>query len=564
MSAPTPQAYRDIALAAERAGDIDGARRAMAEAVGAFPHDAPLANSAGNLAMRANDAAAAERLFARAADMAPGELEYALNRSIALFRLGDYRTAVALLEPHEAKGRSSARYCSARGAAERAAGNLECAARWYDLCIALDKAHARGLHGRARVAIERGEDTACERFERALVVSPSDADLWLGKAQALDVEGDPAAAREIAEALVAQAPQWHEGLRFLAQLRLAAGESDWAGHYAEATRKFPDDPSLRAAHATLLAGLDRFAEAAEIAGAARARFPDDPHFALLEAVHAGSAGDDDRAGRIFAKLALDTAERRVHEARHWIRLSQPERASDLLDAALAEQPGSIAGWALRGIVWRLLGDPRDEWLHGQPGLVALLPLADGDALLPEVIPLLHRLHDASPLPLGQSLRGGSQTRGILFQRREPELARLEAAIVATLETYRAQLPARDAAHPLLRHREARWRLEGSWSVRLTGGGDHHTAHIHPQGIVSSALYLEVPAAQGDDPQAGWLEIGRPPPDLRLDLPPLRTIEPSAGHLALFPSTLYHGTRPFAAARRMTVAFDVALAEGMSR
>jgi hypothetical protein len=133
---------------------------------------------------------------------------------------------------------------------------------------------------------------------------------------------------------------------------------------------------------------------------------------------------------------------------------------------------------------------------------------------------------------------------------------LHNAIRATLEDYRAALPPRDDSHPLLRHRDAAWRLAGSWSVRLSGGGDFHTAHIHPQGIVSSALYLVVPPTQGGDPQAGWLEIGRPPPDLRVDLPPLATVEPEPGYLALFPSTLYHGTRPFAAARRMTVAFDV--------
>jgi hypothetical protein len=122
------------------------------------------------------------------------------------------------------------------------------------------------------------------------------------------------------------------------------------------------------------------------------------------------------------------------------------------------------------------------------------------------------------------------------------------------------LPAADSAHPLLRHRDDIWRLAGSWSVRLSGGGDFHTSHIHPQGLVSSALYLEVPPANGQAAQEGWLEVGRPPPDLRLDLPPLQIIEPKPGHLALFPSTLYHGTRPFSTGRRMTAAFDVTLPE----
>jgi hypothetical protein len=41
----------------------------------------------------------------------------------------------------------------------------------------------------------------------------------------------------------------------------------------------------------------------------------------------------------------------------------------------------------------------------------------------------------------------------------------------------------------------------------------------------------------------------------LDLEPLEAIKPEPGYLALFPSTLYHGTRPFGDAERMTVAFD---------
>jgi hypothetical protein len=222
------------------------------------------------------------------------------------------------------------------------------------------------------------------------------------------------------------------------------------------------------------------------------------------------------------------------------------------------------------MAWRLAGDAHAAWLHDQPGLVQLHPLVARKGLVAEAIAELRRLHAGSAMPLGQSLRGGTQTRGILFHRTEPVLAELHEAIRATLETYRAQLPPRDDTHPLLRHRDTPWRLLGSWSVRLTGGaagandtgGDYHTAHIHPQGIISSALYLVVPSAAADaEAKRGWLEVGRPPPDLRLDLEPLRVICPREAHLALFPSTLYHGTTPFGAAssgaaERMTVAFDV--------
>jgi hypothetical protein len=186
-----------------------------------------------------------------------------------------------------------------------------------------------------------------------------------------------------------------------------------------------------------------------------------------------------------------------------------------------------------------------------------MPLDLTDDQFASVVALLDRLHDSSSMPVGQSVRQGSQTRGGLFDRHEPELAILEGSFRRAIEAYREQLPPRDDSHPLLRHRGSPWRFAGSWSIRVFEGG-RHTEHIHPLGIVSSAAYFVVPEEVGDDPQAGWLELGRPPPDLRLDLPPLYAIEPKPRQCALFPSTLYHGTRRFKGGKRMTAAIDIHL------
>jgi hypothetical protein len=52
-----------------------------------------------------------------------------------------------------------------------------------------------------------------------------------------------------------------------------------------------------------------------------------------------------------------------------------------------------------------------------------------------------------------------------------------------------------------------------------------------------------------------LEIGRPPGDLAIKLEPIASFTPLPGHLVLFPSFLYHGTRPFGSGERLSVAFD---------
>ena len=73
-----------------------------------------------------------------------------------------------------------------------------------------------------------------------------------------------------------------------------------------------------------------------------------------------------------------------------------------------------------------------------------------------------------------------------------------------------------------------------------------------------ALYVALPEKRpGDAPEAGWLTLGEPQAALGLDLPPTRMVEPVAGRLVLFPSWMWHGTRPFVEGERLTVAFDVA-------
>lgn len=420
-------------------------------------------------------------------------------------------------------------------------------------------------HKMAHDALARGDPAALSLFDALLTRDRGNARLWLGKAQALELNGDRRGARLVAEQLADQAPGFIAALTYLAALRRAAGEADFAAPFRTAAQRAPHDPNIPAAHVEALAAADLSGQAAEAAAEARARFASEPHFALLEAIHAGAAGEWDRAEAIFARLADTSPQRLLHEARHRLRGRDPLAAEALLAQVLAAEPADIAAWALLGIAWRLADDERAAWLHEQAGLVTLLPLEARPGLLEEAAAHLRRLHTSASLPLGQSLRGGTQTRGILFERPDPLLAELQRAIRAVLEAYRAQLPPGDAAHPLLRHRDAPWRLAGSWSVRLTGGGDHHKAHIHPQGIISSALYLVVPEQAGDEGQReGWLEIGRPPSDLGLDCKPLRTIRPRPGHLALFPSTLYHGTTPWRGtgaenAERITVAFDVTAA-----
>lgn len=559
MTSAAANDHFDRAVAAARSGDANAAGGHYAAAANADPHNAALLNSAGAFHAGRGQTDQALDYFRNAVVADPTHGEAAINAALMLSRLGRDGEAVRWLTEREAHFGTLSRYWSARAAAERGAKRLAAAARSYDRCLALEPNHILAQHGRARVALERGEDDMVERFRVALASNNGDAELWLGMAQALDYQGEAEQAEQVARLLCNQAPQWTDALELLAQLRWGSGEREsFTDHFDAAMAARPDEPAIPIARARLLAGVDRYAEATEVAARAARGFPDNPLFTLLAAVHAGEAGEDVRAEALFTALELDSLERWLHEARHWLRRGLADRAEQLLCKVIEEDRHNIGGWALRDIAWRMLGDERRAWLHGQDGLVRMLDLEMDDSLTRDVIAALDHLHDGAAIPVGQSVREGTQTRGGLLDRHEDVFSQLRDALEQAVERYRLQLPPFDEAHPLLRHRDAPLSIMGSWSIRLTQHG-YHTGHIHPQGLLSSAAYLIVPDTpeEQDDPQAGWLELGRPPADLRLDLPPLVTLQPSVGKLALFPSTLYHGTRKFDHGRRMTVAFDVA-------
>jgi hypothetical protein len=308
--------------------------------------------------------------------------------------------------------------------------------------------------------------------------------------------------------------------------------------------------------ATTLAGADLPAAAAEAASEGVNATAGDARLRLLQAFLVSEAGDLNRADQLFADLPGGLPGRHFSEARHALRAHRFDRASQLLDDARAESPWDIAAWAMTSLAWRLTGDSRAEWLNQQPGLIRSLELDLGSSELDQIAERLRALHRTRVRPLHQSLRGGTQSRGRLFEREEPEIALFAAKIRESIDLYWSQLPPEDSTHPLLRHRGRKPIIEGSWSVRLTDGG-FHIPHFHPEGILSSAAYVVVPA--GCSSGEGWLEIGSPPADLNLPVQSIESVEPRPGRMALFPSYLFHSTRPFGAGERLTAAFDVVAA-----
>ena len=553
LAGPHPAILHLLALVEAKRGAVDAARAAFEAALRLASGDAQLHNNYANFLADAGDEDNALSHYDRALAAAPAFHDARYNRALLFQKLGRRTEALTELDRVAAAAPNEAKVQSARGSVLRELARLPEAAAAYDAALVVDPERLTSLHGRARVAMERGEEAASDFYARALALRPADLELRLGLAEALEAEGDAACVATLAGA-VAERPDWAEGQAALARMRWEAGAGTaFTEGFEQALASDPANRDLWIGYASALGAADLAAEAADAAARGRGSIGDDATLMMIEAIHASEAGDLRRADRMFAAAPRDFIGRDLFEARHRIRCGDAAAATALCDAARAASPWDVEAWAITGLVWRLTGDSRASWLLEQPGLVDARPIAlDGEELT-AIAQRLRSLHRTRAHPVGQSLRGGTQTRGRLFDRAEPEIILLKRAIEAAVGEYWQRLPPADDSHPLLRHRESTPRFAGSWSVRLTDGG-YHISHFHPRGTLSSACYFTVPAPEA--PMEGWLEVGGPPGGLDVPLDPLARIEPAPGRMALFPSYLFHGTRPFSAGERLTVAFDI--------
>ncbi|WCT72439.1 tetratricopeptide repeat protein [Sphingomonas naphthae] len=543
-------------LVERRSGSAAAAVKALEHALRLEPRNAQIANNLGNAL---GDTGATDRAIAaygQALARRPGWTEPLVNRALILDRAGrsdEARLALAAIPP---AGRDLRVHLALAGI-DLAQGDYDAAAAGYDAALALSPGHPRAARGRARAALERGEADASARYAALVAGEPDDVELNLGLAEALEAEGRPGGEAVLVGAITA-APDWAEGHRHLARMRAEAGQAEYDRSFADALASRPTDAALWDGWIATLAAADRPADTLALIDRARAALGPVPMLLGHEAGAAVEAGDHERAAAALARLGA-TADPGIALTRTRLALAtgRADEAAATIEALPPAERGP-AHWALLGLAWRVLGDPRHDWLAGQPGLVAVNHLDFAEGELATLAELLRTLHRTRAHPIGQSLRGGTQTRGRLFARAEPPLRALKAKLEVALARYLAALPAADPAHPLLAHRDSPLRLTGSWSIRLRGSG-FHVSHIHSEGIVSSACYIALPPGLGDDAaRSGWLEIGGAPPALRLGLAPLHDVQPIPGRLALFPSYLFHGTRPFPAGERLTVAFDVGL------
>jgi len=396
-------------------------------------------------------------------------------------------------------------------------------------------------------------------FSRARQLAPANPDITQRTAVALAADGDV----EAAEALLLEAldahPDWLDGHRCLATMRWAAGRgSEFAKSYRDACRAQPHNPALRMAWFSMLATVRDWPAAAAVLDEAAVIAADERLLAPGRLYIACETGATAEAERLLPMTeAVRDPGMEVCRIRHYLRTGQLAKA-DTIAARLCQTPAARLAWPYRSLIWRLQDDPRAQWLDGDPPYVRAFELGFSTQELEELASLLRRLHTANAPYLEQSVRGGTQTDRPLFFRHEPLLQAAREIFHEAVQQYIADLPAFEPGHPLLGVTRQPIQFSGSWSVRLSGQG-FHISHTHPKGWISSAFYVELPeASRMGEPPAGWINFGAPPPELGLALSAYQQVEPKAGRLVLFPSTMWHSTAPFLDGERLVIAFDVAI------
>jgi tetratricopeptide (TPR) repeat protein len=497
-------------------------------------------------------------LSSRLGSPVDADLDAAILFASAATQQGQAHLGIGLLKPLANSKCRSAKVWQALGLAYREEQDMEAAldalqrAQAYN---ALDPAIAFAY---AQTLFETGRPAA-NAFEAARALAPNNPILIRNSAAALSAQGQHSAAEALLLDVLDREPQWLDGHKTLAALRVTASRRDiFDASFVAATKACPQSLSLRLAHIHLLSTAKDWDGAQQVLHQAQKAFGQVRGLAIARAHILNESGDPkgDDPALFDAFIDVHDPGLDIARIRHALRLGAPALAAQIGEVYINTAHASLF-WPYLSLAWRLLSDPRAAWLDGETPHVRSFDLNLSEDELAALAACLQEMHTNRAPFLEQSVQLGTQTPGQLFFRPNPEIQAIRVRLASAISDYVTHLGATIDGHPLLSPtREAPFAYDGSWSVRLQGGGFHST-HTHPKGWISSAFYVAIPKPAINGPEhAGWISFGEGPSELRLGLSPYCQIEPKPGTLVLFPSTLWHKTLPFEHGERLTIAFDI--------
>ena len=466
--------------------------------------------------------------------------------------------------------RSDPEIRAARAQNPRTPGRLRQVIDGHRLAVAASAASAAAEHNLAAALGDAGRWAEAEvHVRRALAKGGEAAETWLVLGRCRQSQGAvDDAETAFVEALRRRATLYEAHID-LAQLRwMRTGDAAAAlSDIDRAIATAPADARLTLVKAKILEGVEQVEAAFALTASAARAHPGDMAIAVYASQLASQIGN--------GGAALTHAERAVALAPQenvaavalivaCLGAGEAARAEALALDLLRRAPDDQHAIALLATAWRLTGDARYRALYDYDAFVrtSVLSVPAGWSNLAGYVEDLRRAlraaHAMRTHPFNQSIRHGSQTSDILSID-DPAIAALPAALNPSISQYIAGLGAGD--DPLRRRNLGDYAFQGIWSIRMKAGG-YHVDHVHPNGWISSACYIDVPEVRAG--HEGWIRFGEPGIRTAPALQAERFIEPAPGMVVLFPSYMWHGVVPYTKpGARMTFAFDLEPANGGS-
>ncbi|HVZ92249.1 MAG TPA: tetratricopeptide repeat protein [Rhizomicrobium sp.] len=563
----SPPALNFLALLRRDQGDLGEAEALLRRAVALAPKEAALFNNLGNLQRRRGDIPGAEYSLRTAISLNAAYPEAHYNLGLVLQSAGFPDLA---LDSHRRAATLNPRYVEAHvqiAALLRERGEAEDALKALDLAL---RANARSFEahyyrGCALADLDRYEE-AIDAFKTALAIAPNEGVALhaLGNAHAALGRTEEAIAH-YRRALAAK-PELLDAHRDLNALLWDLDRSDEAlQSYAVARGSVGETPDLLLAEANHRIRLEQTEMAETLLRRARQAAPEriDVGNALARALTMQRKFDE---GVKLLEDLMKAAPNAIYNHRDaaiaYLQMGEPREAARRLEEALAISPFDQLHLAHLALAWREMGDSRLDRLMDVNALVTVYEVepppgfADIESFNRALSEDLRRLHNRRREPIDQTLRGGTQTLGYLFDRHTRALDAVQERIREAVADYVRKLPD-DPTHPVSARRNETFDFATAWSCQLRSSG-YHTNHVHPMGWISSAYYAALPdvVSEGSG-QQGWIKFGESNLGLGERDRPGRTVKPAVGKLVLFPSYFWHGTIPFVSdSSRLTIAFDI--------
>ncbi len=543
---------RLLGMVLSAAGDHEQGIAALRRALALAPGHSEILNSLGLAAARSGRSNEAERAYREALNHRPSYTP--ARRNLASLMIADGRAgqALALME-----GVTGPDFDRLRGHAHLRLSQPEAALAAFDSARIHSADDPRIALGRANALTELGQADAA----LAALEGLSGPDVETARARAHLEAGQPEAAVSSAAGALQSAPTRHDTLFLIAQCLWMSGRGgEIAGWFERALQAAPEDAALCRLYARTLKQMDDHEGALTILDRLASPQASDLAERADVLIEAGRGPEACEAAEAALAADADLPGANAGYARAALMTDRPEAALRSIQRMRARHPDDRFWIAMEAEAWR--STDLEAWRRlCDPETVAAafdLPVPEGfqdiASFNSELARRLRTLHAFSAHPLDQSLRNGVQTAVDLRRVGDPVIDAFFKVAQSVVDDFIEAMP-ENPDHPLFSYKPAGGEIMSAWSV-LLGGEGHHVSHVHPAGWISSAYYVETPDdLEARDNHEGWLVLGEPP-FATPKAEPAREIAARPGRLVLFPSYLWHSTRPIRSGERLSIAFDI--------